>query len=89
MIIEKNRLLSYLLSLLLLIFLINSIPASQPIKYILFIFINFFIITFQSKINFYKKKNLFTGIFFFFNYHFIFKLFANKIFNESSKLWKY
>lgn len=65
MIIEKNRLLSYLLSLLLLIFLINSIPASQPIKYILFIFINFFIITFQSKINFYKKKNLFTGIFFF------------------------
>lgn len=65
MIVQKNRILSYLLSLLLLIFLINTIPASQPIKYILFIIINFFIITFPYKINFYRNKNLFTGILFF------------------------
>ena len=66
MFIEKNRLLSYLLSLSLLIFLINSIPASQPIKYILFIIINFLIFIFPNKINFYKKKKLYAGILFFF-----------------------
>ena len=64
--IRNQKIFSYLISLILIIFLINTIPASQPIKYIIFILINFLIFTLPYKKNFYKKKILLIRISIFF-----------------------
>ena len=55
MFLNSKRVLTYLISIFLLSILILNIPIPQPIKYILFIFINFLLIIFPNK----KKLNLF------------------------------
>ena len=55
MFIKKERFLVYIFSLFLLTTFINTIPIHQPVKYILFIVINFFFFVFPNKTKFYKK----------------------------------
>ena len=64
--IRDQKFFSYFTSLVLTIILINTIPASQPIKYIIFILINFLIFTLPFKKNFYKNKFLLIRILIFF-----------------------
>ncbi len=64
--IEKNRIFTYFFSSILLAIFILNCPISQPLKYILFIFINFFFIILPiKKHNYLNLKNFFTLLGFF------------------------
>ena len=56
MFIKKKRTINFFSSLLLLSILIVNIPIVQPLKYIIFIFILFCLITFSTKNNSYSLK---------------------------------
>ena len=57
MIINKSRLISYITSIVFVLFFLSIAPLNQTLKYIFFILVNFFLITSDPRlINFFLKK---------------------------------
>ena len=58
MFLNKNRVFTYFISLVIVFIALYTMPLNQPIKYIIFIIINFFLITSASKKNYNLSKKL-------------------------------
>ena len=71
MFLNKNRVFSYFLSLVIVFIALYTMPLSQPIKYIFFILINFFLITSVPKKNYLLSKKLLIFLFLFISSVFI------------------
>ncbi len=65
MFLNKNRVFSYFISLVIVFIALYTMPLSQPIKYIFFILINFFLITSAPRKNYLFSKNFLIFLFVF------------------------
>lgn len=71
MFLNKNRVFAYFISLVIVFIALYTMPLNQPIKYIIFIIINFFLITSASKKNYNLSKKLLVFILIFISSVFI------------------
>ena len=71
MFLNKNRVFAYFISLVIVFIALYTMPLNQPIKYIIFIIINFFLITSATKKNYNLSKKLLVFILIFISSVFI------------------